>query len=117
MSLFDKYGGFATINKIVFNLYQDMNAHPTLSGYFEGIDMSRLIDHQTKFISQALGGPAAYSGRTLALGHQGLNISDEDFNEVAQLLRDNLEDAGMEEGDVEEVMTIVEGLRGVIVGQ
>ena len=117
MSLFEKYGGFATVSKIVFSFYQDLNAHPTLSRYFEGIDMPRLIDHQTKFISQALGGPAEYSGRSLEIGHQGLNITDEDFDEVATILQENLEDAGMEEADIEGVMALVGGLRGMIVGK
>lgn len=117
MTLFEKYGGFGTISKIVLSFYQDLGAHPELKKYFEGIEMPRLIEHQTKFISQALGGPAEYTGRSLEMSHHGLNISNHDFDEVAEILKENLEDAGMEEDDIEGVMNLVGSLRNSIVGK
>lgn len=115
MNLFEKYGGFATISNIVRSFYKDLLAHPELSRYFSGIDMAKLIDHQTKFISHVLGGPAQYEGRTLEASHASLSISNSDFDEVAEILRENLEDAGMEDDDIESVMTIVGSTRSSIV--
>jgi hemoglobin len=34
-----------------------------IGAYFDDIDMRQLIDHQTKFISQGMGGPATSPGR------------------------------------------------------
>ena len=115
MNLFEKYGGFSTISKIVRQFYQDVQESPQLKHYFEEIEMERLIDHQTKFISHVLGGPAEYTGRTLEVGHRGLSINDADFDEVAEILQENLEDAGMEAEDVSAVMTLVAGTRDQIV--
>jgi len=117
MTLFEKYGGFATVNKIVRQFYLDVLTSSLLSPYFEDVDMERLIDHQTKFISHALGGPAEYTGRSLEVSHDGLNISLEAFNEVAEILRENLEDAGMETSDVASVMEIVGSVQSSIVRQ
>lgn len=115
MTLFEKYGGFATVSKIVRAFYQDLTSHPRLKVYFEHIDMATLIDHQTKFISHALGGPAEYTGRSLAASHQGLRISQEDFDDVAEILQENLEDAGMSDEDIAAVMAIVGSTRAHIV--
>lgn len=115
MSLFEKYGGFATVSTIVRQFYKDVVASPNLKGYFENVNMESLIDHQTKFISHALGGPAEYTGRTLANSHRGLKITNADFDEVAEILQDVLEDVGMEEEDVITVMGIVASTRSAIV--
>ena len=44
-----------------------------------------------------------------------LAISGADFDEVAEILRENLEDAGMSDEDVETVMGIVGSTRSAIV--
>ena len=114
-NLFEKYGGFATVSTIVRQFYKDILLSPNLKGYFEGVDMENLIDHQTKFISHVLGGPAEYTGRTLAVSHQGLKITSDDFDEVAEILQETLEDAGMSDDDVETVMGIVGSVKNDIV--
>ena len=115
MTLFEKYGGFATVSDIVHSFYSDVLESPKVKHFFVKIDMATLIDHQTKFISHALGGPAQYDLSALKEGHQHLNITKEEFDEVADILRANLEDAGMEDEDVNIVMAIVESVRDVIV--
>jgi hemoglobin len=77
--------------------------------------MERIIDHQTKFIAHVLGGPAEYSGRELAVAHSSLKITGSAFYEVAEILQETLEDAGMEAEDVSKVMGIVAGARGSVV--
>lgn len=115
MNLFEKYGGFATVSTIVRQFYKDVMASAQLKPYFENVNMENLIDHQTKFISHALGGPAEYTGRSLENSHRGLKITNADFDEVAEILQDVLEDVGMEEEDVTTVMGIVASTRPMIV--
>ena len=107
MNLYEKYGGFATIHSIVQNFYDDVLEDELLSPYFKGISMENLIRHQTDFLSQLLGGPISYDGRTLKKAHAHLNITQKSFNRVAVLLQENLEDAGVEEADVTTIMTVV----------
>jgi len=114
-SLFDKYGGFATVSKIVREFYREVLQSDSLKPYFEGAHMERIIDHQTKFIAHVLGGPAEYSGRELDVAHAHLAITPEAFQEVAVILRETLEDAGMTREDVDTVMGIVAGARGSVV--
>jgi hemoglobin len=114
-TLFDKYGGFSTVSKIVREFYRQILQSPTLKPYFADANMERLIDHQTKFIAHVLGGPADYTGRELGVAHARLKITGEAFAEVASILQEVLEDAGMESGDVSSVMAIVAGARGAVV--
>lgn len=107
MTLFEKYGGFSTVSKIVHQFYRDVLVSPTLKPYFNNVNISRLIDHQTKFISHALGGPMEYTGRSLAASHHHLNITKDAFEEVSDILQDTLEDIGMEDADIVAVMKII----------
>lgn len=115
MTLFEKYGGFTTVSNIVRQFYKDLTSSPNLRPYFEHINMESLIDHQTKFISHALGGPAEYTGRTLAKSHKGLSITNAHFDEVADILQDVLEDAGVEAEDVTAIMGVISSTRSAIV--
>jgi len=116
-TLFEKYGGIATISTIIQSFYHDVMAEPDLRDYFARVNMPALIDHQVKFFAQLLGGPAHYDGRSLRVAHQGLGITFDGFEKVAQILKANLEDAGMEGPDIEQVMATVDAVRDDIVDE
>ena len=116
MTLFEKYGGVPTVSRIVSKFYRELMQRPTLQPYFARVDMTRLINHQVKFISHVLGQPASvYEGRALGAAHGGLQITGAAFEEVAQVLQSTLAEAGMEPADVQAVMAAVAGTRDVIV--
>ncbi len=114
-SLYDKYGGFATVSKLVNEFYDKIGATEELDVYFEGIEMDRLIDHQTKFLCSVLGGPEKYEGRQLKVAHERFNITSEHFDLVASLLKETLEDNGVEDPDVEAIVKVVWGAKPDIV--
>ncbi|MEM6440652.1 MAG: group 1 truncated hemoglobin [Pseudomonadota bacterium] len=78
-TLFQKYGGFAAVSRIVMTFYDKALDSDQIGDYFEGVEMARLVDHQTKFIASLLGGPAAYTDRQLGQLHHHLAISQADF--------------------------------------
>jgi hemoglobin len=102
-TVFERSGGFVRVRRIVTDFYDRMLDNPLLAQYFEHTDMRRLIDHQTKFISSVMGGPAAYTDEQLERSHAHLNIARSEFLEMASLLRETLEEHGLEPADVEEV--------------
>jgi hemoglobin len=115
-TLFDKYGGFGTISKIVSEFYDRVLAEESLSPFFEKVDMARLMQHQTYFIGMVMGGPAnQYTGRDLATAHSGLHISTEQFELVAHILQETLIDGGVEEQDVQLMMQSVAAAKKDIV--
>jgi hemoglobin len=106
-NMFEKYGGFASISRIVSTFYDRLLESPTLARYFDSIDMRRLIDHQTKFIAQVMGGPASYSNDQLLRVHAPHRIDQAAFEEMALVLQETLEDHGLADEDVRAVMAQV----------
>lgn len=98
---FERSGGFATLSKVVSAFYDKLLESPDLSRFFEGVDMRSLIDHQTKYIAAVMGGPASYSDEALGRVHARLNISAEEFREMAYLLRETLEDFEIADDDID----------------
>ena len=114
-TLFEKYGGFATIGDVVHSFYEKIMDTESLEHYFWDVDMNRLMAHQTDFLAMVLGGPSNYSGRSLKEAHRHLKITVEDFLTVAELLEEALEEAGMEDQDIEMVIGIVASTKDDIV--
>ena len=113
--MFNRYGGFATISKIVMEVYDRALDSDVVGAYFEGVDVSAIIDHQTKFISSLMGGPASYSDEALARIHADLNIDKSAFDEFVELLREALEDFEVEPADVDQIVEVMRGRERFIV--
>ena len=62
-SMFERCGGFTTVRKVVAAFYDKVLDSPSLSRHFANVDMRALIDHQTKFITYVMGGPASFAIR------------------------------------------------------
>lgn len=114
-TIFERYGGFAKVSRIVSSFYDRVLDSPVLEPYFADVDMRRLIDHQTKFMAQAMGGPASYTNQQLEKVHSHLQISAAAFEEMHTLLRETLEDFGVEREDIESVIDEIVTRRGLIV--
>ncbi|MEJ2374994.1 MAG: group 1 truncated hemoglobin [Pseudolabrys sp.] len=114
-TIFERYGGFAKVSRIVSSFYDRVLESPVLEPYFIEIDMRRLIDHQTKFMAQAMGGPASYTNQQLERAHSHLQITADAFEEMQMLLRETLEDFGVERDDVEAVIDEILNRRNLIV--
>lgn len=105
-TLFEQYGGFAQVSRIVSEFYGKVTRSEKIGHYFEGYDMRRLIDHQTKFVASVMGGPASFTNEKLASAHANMNIDGESFDEVLRLLTETFEDFGVDNGDI-----------GIIIGE
>lgn len=114
-TMFERYGGFVIVRKIVSEFYDRVLVSDRLQRFFVDTDMRLLIDHQTKFIASLMGGPAAYTDDVLRRVHQGLGITPDDFAETAALLRETLEDFDVAPHDVDQVCRAFERRKSCIV--
>jgi hemoglobin len=114
-TLFETYGGFAQISKVVMAFYDKALDSDILGPYFDDIDMRQLIDHQTKFIASVMGGPASFSNDALREVHAGLNIDRPSFEEMARVLAETLAEFNMKAEDVSTVMAQIEARAPVII--
>jgi hemoglobin len=115
-TLFQKYGGFAKVSRIVLDLYNRLLDDDDLGPFFENVDMSRIVDHQTKFIASLLGGPASYTDDQIARMHHHLTINATHFDRLIEILSETLADHGMDQADIDAVGQALEDRRKLLVG-
>jgi hemoglobin len=116
-SIYDRYGGFATVRKVVSSFYDRVLDSQVIGHHFESVDMVRLIDHQSRFIATVMGGPASYTDEHLHRIHARLAITHAEFSEMAALLGETLEDEGFAEADVAAVMQEIRSREGSVVAE
>jgi hemoglobin len=97
------------------SFYEKMTSSPITKQYFENTNMKRLIDHQTKFISAMMGGPASYTNEHLERVHARLGITNIAFDEAVDMLEETLEDHDFQDEDIGEVKREVMSRKSVIV--
>lgn len=114
-TLYEKYGGFSQVSRIVLAFYDTLLDNDEIGPFFDNVDMSKMVDHQTKFIASLLGGPASYTDNQLRQLHSHLDIKDDHFNELEVILRETLADHGMADDDVETVVSEFGKRRDLIV--
>lgn len=114
-TIFDRYGGFAAVRRIVSDFYDRALDSPVISHHFENVDMKRLLDHQARFISSITGGPASYTDEHLRRVHERLGITAAEFREMLVLLTETLEDFDFEQADIDFVAAELRRRQGVIV--
>ncbi|WP_299848777.1 group 1 truncated hemoglobin [uncultured Roseovarius sp.] len=105
-SLFDKYGGFSAVSKIVLSLYDRLLDDDDVGPFFDDVDMPKLIDHQTKFVSSLMGGPASFTDDHIARAHRGMTIEDHHFDRLKVMVAETLSDFDLTQDDI---TTILDG--------
>jgi hemoglobin len=116
-TMFERYGGFASVSRVVSEFYDRALDSPVISGYFVKVDMKRLIDHQTKFIAQVMGGPVSFSNESLERVHKDLDITEAAFSEMAKLLGETLEDFDLEAADVDAILAEIMKRKNYVVAR
>ena len=114
-TIFQRVGGFSTVSQVVIDFYDRILDSDKVGDFFEDVDLTRLIDHQTKFISALMGGPASYSDEQLERTHADLGIDKDSFDEMVSILCDTLSSHGLEAKDVDYIRHEMERRRAIIV--
>lgn len=99
-SIFERYGGFTNVSRVVMSFYDKVLDSPATSHYFANTDMKRLIDHQTKFFAALMGGPASYTNDHLERVHAHLGITEDAFMEAMDMMTETLEDFNYKDEDI-----------------
>ncbi len=94
--LFYALNGFDTLRKVHKIFYDKVYAHPWLLPYFELHDQAFIEEQQTKFMAEKFGGPREFLGKEPKYAHEHMYISEELFEVRQQLLRESLEEAGID---------------------
>jgi NAD(P)H-flavin reductase/cytochrome b involved in lipid metabolism/truncated hemoglobin YjbI len=116
-TLYEKLGGSAALQAVVNKFYDEkVLKDASLSPVFDAKDIQSLKNHQKMFLQFALGGPNDYTGRSMTDAHRGLGITEDHWNTVCGHLVATLQELGVSEGDIGEVVAKVAPLKPQIVG-
>jgi hemoglobin len=92
---------------MVDSFYVKVLADPELNLYFKNVPMEKQRRMQREFFSAATGGPIIYSGRPLSQVHRPLAISRREFKRFTEHLIETLQETGISEQDVFDVIARV----------
>jgi hemoglobin len=116
-SVYDRVGGFSAVRKVVSEFYDRVLEEESLAPFFSETDMATLIDHQTKFWSALMGGPASYSEQQLLKVHESMGIRDRHFDRLAEIVVETLEDHDFDDENIDALVEKLNTYRSVIVSQ
>lgn len=84
-SIFERIGGATAVSRLVIDFYERVLDDERLAPYFAHANMRRLVEHQAKFMSAVMGGPASYTDRDLGDIHAHLGIDRAAFEAMVGL--------------------------------
>ena len=88
-------GGQAGIKKIVATLVPLLQSDPRTAETFKDIDMARIAMRLEEQFCELSGGPCRYKGKDMKDIHDGLNITNAQFNALAEDLQVAMDAAGV----------------------
>ena len=114
-TLFERLGGEAKVRKIVNDVLDKNANNPLIAYHFNSIDMKGLKQKAFEFFSMGTGGPHQYTGRDMRAAHANMNISTEEYDSATDDTLSALDDNGIGQEEKNEVLSILEYLKGDIV--
>jgi hemoglobin len=120
VSLYDELGGDAAIAAALERFYEKVLADPIVNVFFQRVDVDRVKQRQRAFLAVAFGGPGTYDGRDLRTAHaapRARGLGDEEYEVFMGHFRDTLEELGVPEPQVTEVMAIADTGKDDVLGR
>jgi hemoglobin len=128
-TLYERLGGVNAISAVVDQFIANVAADPEMKRTFQpllddvgknGAESARLRLLRANLIDQigeAAGGPLKYKGKDMVTAHKGMKITDKEFNALVADLVAALNKFTVPAQEQTELLTVLGGLKGQIVGQ
>lgn len=113
-SLYEQLGGSAAIDKAVNIFYRKMLSDERVARFFDDVDMEGQAAKQKGFLTMVLGGPHAYTGKSMREGHKHLldrGLNDSHVDVVIEHLGQTLRELGAREDQIAEVAALADSVR------
>ena len=113
-TLYNRLGGEAAVEAAVDIFYRKVLSDPSISGFFDAVDMDEQRNKQKAFLTMVFGGPKKYTGRDLREAHAPLvekGLNDDHFDAVAGHLEATLKVLGLADELIGKVMAVAASTR------
>jgi hemoglobin len=119
-SLYQRLGGYDAIAAVTDDLLVRLVQDKQLARFFPGHSkdsLGKLRQHFVEFICSAAGGPCVYMGRDMKTSHQGMGITDADWDAAVKDLVATLDHFKVPEKEKNELLGAVSSVKNDIVEQ
>lgn len=116
-TLYHRLGGKETITAVVDDFVARVAADNRINSFFAPTDMPRFKRLLVEQICQATGGPCTYTGRDMKTAHQGMGVTDADFNALVEDLVTTMDKFQVPAQERNELLALLGPMRSDIVGQ
>jgi len=118
--LYQRLGGREGIALVVGDFVANMAGDARVNARFKdmkGPQIERLKSHLADQICDATGGPCAYLGRDMKTTHQGMGVSETEWNATVENLVKALDKRGVPAKEQSELLALLGLMKGDIVGR
>lgn len=102
--LYEQLGGVEGIESISRSMIQRMATDPRTRRTFDGINLRTISASLAAYLCKLADGPCVYEGETMRNAHADLKLGGSEFDTTVQILRDELDQAGVSEGAKNELL-------------
>ena len=118
LSLYQRIGGYNTLAAVTDDFLARLTTDRDLSVFFAGHaqnSIKRIRQDLVDFLCQATGGPCEYTGRDMKTAHQGLGITQAQWDHGVALLDQALDQCRVTGQEKADVLALVQTLTHAIV--
>ena len=116
-SLYQKLGGKAAIDAVVDAFYVKVLADNRVKHFFADVSMDKQRRKQKEFLSAAFGGPLPWTGKDMRKAHEGMGLTEEHFNAIAENLVSTLKDFKVKQELIDQVVAIALTTKDDVLGR
>jgi len=114
-TLYERLGGNKIIEQVVSDTIDRTASDPVTRRSFDKVNLANVKKKVVEQICELASGPCKYSGDSMKLSHQGLDIREAEFYGMVQHLRDALDRAGVQQSAKNELLKLLAPMKRDIV--
>ena len=119
-TVYEQLGGQEAVEAAVDIFYRKVLSDPSISHFFDDVDMDRQIAKQKAFLTMAFGGPNSYTGRDMRSAHAALvqrGLNESHFNAVAGHLAATLQELEVPQPLIAQVIAVAASTKDDVLGR
>jgi hemoglobin len=116
-SLYQKLGGKAAMEAAIDAFYVKVLADDRVKHFFDDVSMDKQRRKQKEFLSAAFGGPLPWTGKNMRKAHDGMGITEEQFNAIAENLVNTLKDLQIRQELIDQVVAVALTTKDDVLGR
>lgn len=116
-SLYHKLGGKAAMDAAIDAFYVKVLADDRVNHFFEDVSIEKQRRKQKEFLSAAFGGPLPWVGKDTRKAHDGMGLTEEHFNAIAENLVNTLKDLQIRQELIDQVVAVALTTKDDVLGR